>query len=71
MQTATATTQGDQQMVRVEMALGKQTLAEVEAAIIEEVLRLSDYNKSLAAKHLGVTRFALDRRLRKLETKQS
>ncbi|MGD9727771.1 MAG: helix-turn-helix domain-containing protein [Nitrospiraceae bacterium] len=71
MQTATSTTQGDQHVVRVEMALGKQSLADVEAAIIEEVLRLSDYNKSLAAKHLGVTRFALDRRLRKLETKQS
>jgi two-component system, NtrC family, response regulator AtoC len=70
-QAATATTQGDQHVVRVEMALGKQTLADIEAAIIEEVLRLSDYNKSLAAKHLGVTRFALDRRLRKIETKQS
>ena len=67
-QTATATTQGDQHVIRVDMALGKQTLADVEAAIIEEVLRVSDYNKSLAAKHLGVTRFALDRRLRKLET---
>jgi two-component system response regulator AtoC len=53
------------------MALGKQSLADIEAAIIEEVLRLSDYNKSLAAKYLGVTRFALDRRLRKIETKQS
>jgi two-component system response regulator AtoC len=71
LQTATSTTQGDQHVVRVEMTLGKQSLADVEGAIIEEVLRLSDYNKSLAAKHLGVTRFALDRRLRKLETKQS
>jgi two-component system response regulator AtoC len=28
-------------------------------------LRLADYNKTLAAKHLGLTRFALDRRLKK------
>ena len=34
-------------------------------AIVEEVLRLADYNKTLAAKHLGMTRFALDRRLKK------
>jgi two-component system response regulator AtoC len=27
---------------------------------------LSDYNKSLAAKYLGITRFALDRRLKKI-----
>ncbi|MER3422560.1 MAG: Fis family transcriptional regulator [Nitrospiraceae bacterium] len=66
-QTAVAVTQGDQQMIRVEMMLGKQTLADVESAIIEEVLRLADYNKSLAAKHLGMTRFALDRRLKKIE----
>ena len=65
-----ATTQGDQRSIRLDMTLGKQTLAEVEAAIIEEVLRVADYNKSLAAKYLGVTRFALDRRLRKLESHQ-
>ncbi|WP_447980526.1 sigma-54-dependent transcriptional regulator [Candidatus Nitrospira bockiana] len=64
--TAVAVSQGDERVVRVEMTLGKQTLADVEAAIIEEVLRLADYNKSLAAKHLGLTRFALDRRLKKL-----
>jgi two-component system, NtrC family, response regulator AtoC len=64
--TAVAVPQGDQQMVRVEMVLGKQTLADVEAAIIEEVLRVAGYNKSLAAKHLGLTRFALDRRLKKI-----
>ncbi|HZN45285.1 MAG TPA: sigma-54 dependent transcriptional regulator [Nitrospiraceae bacterium] len=69
-QTVVATTQGDQRSIRLDMTLGKQTLAEVEAAIIEEVLRVADYNKSLAAKYLGVTRFALDRRLRKLESHQ-
>ncbi|MCE9535095.1 MAG: helix-turn-helix domain-containing protein, partial [Nitrospirae bacterium] len=34
--------------------------------IIQEVLRLSDYNKTTAARHLGLTRFALDRRLKKI-----
>ncbi|HJU06489.1 MAG TPA: sigma-54 dependent transcriptional regulator [Nitrospiraceae bacterium] len=63
---AVAVTQGDQQIVRVEMALGQQTLADVESAILEEVLRISGHNKSLAAKHLGLTRFALDRRLKKI-----
>ena len=64
--TAMAVPQGDQQMIRVEMLLGKQTLADVDTAIIEEVLRLAGYNKSLAAKYLGLTRFALDRRLKKI-----
>jgi two-component system response regulator AtoC len=48
------------------MLLGKQSLADMEFAIIEEVVRLSGHNKSLAAKHLGITRFALDRRLKKI-----
>ena len=48
------------------MTLGKQDLADVESAIIEEVMRVADYNKSLAARYLGLTRFALDRRLKKL-----
>jgi two-component system response regulator AtoC len=52
-------------VVRLEMPLGKLSLADVEAALIEEVLRLTGYNKSLAAKQLGLTRFALDRRLKK------
>ena len=70
-QMAVAVTQGDQQVVRVEMTLGKQDLAGVESAIIEEVMRVADYNKSLAAKHLGLTRFALDRRLKKLSEEES
>jgi len=49
------------------MRLGQQTLIEVERALIDEVLRVSDYNKTLAAKHLGLTRFALDRRLKKAD----
>jgi two-component system, NtrC family, response regulator AtoC len=64
--TAVAVPQGDHQMVRVEMVIGKQTLADVDTAIIEEVLRVAGYNKSLASKHLGLTRFALDRRLKKI-----
>ncbi len=62
---AVATGAGLDPMVRVEMKLGQQTLADIERAIIDEVLRLADYNKTLAAKHLGLTRFALDRRLKK------
>lgn len=61
----TGSARGDDQIVRVEMALGKQTLADIESAIIDEVMHLSDGNKTLAAKKLGLTRFALDRRLRK------
>ena len=65
-QVAVAVTQGDQQMVRVEMLLGKQTLADVESSIIEEVTRLAGHNKTVAARYLGLTRFALDRRLKKV-----
>ena len=64
--TATSVTHGEGQMIRVEMQVGKHTLAEIEDSIIEEALRLADYNKSLAAKQLGLTRFALDRRLKKI-----
>jgi two-component system, NtrC family, response regulator AtoC len=69
-QPAVTVTQGEQQVVRIEMAVGKQTLADIEHALIEEVLRLSGYNKSLAAKHLGLTRFALDRRLKKIDEEE-
>ncbi|MBD0316188.1 MAG: sigma-54-dependent Fis family transcriptional regulator [Nitrospiraceae bacterium] len=64
---AVATASGTEPMVRVEMKLGHQTLADIERAIIDEVVRLANYNKTLAAKHLGLTRFALDRRLKKVE----
>ena len=63
---AVATGTGTEPMLRVEMKLGQQTLADIERAIIDEVVRLADYNKTLAAKHLGLTRFALDRRLKKV-----
>jgi two-component system response regulator AtoC len=61
-----AVTRGDRQVLRMEMILGEQTLADIESDLIEEVMRVSDYNKSLAAKYLGITRFALDRRLKKI-----
>jgi two-component system, NtrC family, response regulator AtoC len=61
-----AVTRGDTHVIRIEMILGEQTLADIESGLIEEVMRISDYNKSLAAKYLGITRFALDRRLKKI-----
>ncbi|MDR4500514.1 MAG: sigma-54 dependent transcriptional regulator [Nitrospirales bacterium] len=62
---ATAHTTNDKQVVKIEMEIGTHGLVDVETAIIDEVMRLADDNKSLAAKHLGITRFALDRRLKK------
>lgn len=64
-QMATAVSFGEERLIRIEMHVGKQTLEQIEESIIEETLRLSDYNKSLAAKQLGITRFSLDRRLKK------
>lgn len=58
--------EGDERLLRLESKLGKQSLADIEQAIIQEVLRLSDYNKTTAARYLGLTRFALDRRLKKI-----
>ncbi len=63
--TVNVVTQGEQPIVRIEMKLGEHTLGDVENTLIEEVMRASDFNKSLAAKHLGITRFSLDRRLKK------
>ena len=62
---ATTQTTDAKQVVRIEMTIGTHTLADIESSIIEEIMRLADANKSLAAKHLGITRFALDRRLKK------
>jgi two-component system response regulator AtoC len=63
---AVASRTGTDSMVRIDMKLGQQTLADVERAIIDEVLQLANYNKTVAAKHLGLTRFSLDRRLKKI-----
>jgi two-component system response regulator AtoC len=64
-QITVAMAQGEHPSLRIEMVLGQQTLGDIESALIEEVVRLSDHNKTLAAKYLGLTRFALDRRLKK------
>ena len=64
-QTTTSVSVGEERHIRIEMHVGKQTLEQIEESIIEETLRLADYNKSLAAKQLGLTRFSLDRRLKK------
>lgn len=53
-------------MVRIDMKLGQQTLADIERMILDEVLQRASYNKTLAAKQLGLTRFSLERRLKKV-----
>jgi two-component system response regulator AtoC len=63
---AVSVVRGGEPRLRLDVAVGAQSLADIEQAIIEEVMRLAGHNKSLAAKHLGLTRFALDRRLKKL-----
>ncbi len=52
----------DQNNVHLTFRLGEQSLSDLEDRIIAEVLRRSDGNKTLAAKHLGITRWMLDRR---------
>jgi len=51
----------DPSQIHVSFRLGE-SLADLEDRIINEVLKHSDGNKSLAAKHLGITRWMLDRR---------
>lgn len=51
----------DPDQVHLTFRLGE-SLSDLEDRIINEVLRRSDGNKSLAAKHLGITRWMLDRR---------
>jgi two-component system, NtrC family, response regulator AtoC len=53
----------DPSQIHLAFRLGE-SLSEIEDRIINEVLRRSDGNKSLAAKHLGITRWMLDRRRR-------
>ena len=48
--------------VQISFRVGEQSLNDLENRIIAEVLRRSDGNKTLAAKHLGITRWMLDRR---------
>ncbi len=51
----------DPVQIHLSFRLGE-SLPDLEDRIIREVLRRSDGNKSLAAKHLGITRWMLDRR---------
>jgi len=48
--------------IHISFRLGEQSLADLEDRIINEVLKRSDGNKTQAAKHLGITRWMLDRR---------
>ncbi len=54
----------DPTAVHLSFRVGEQSLNDLEDQIITEVLRRSDGNKTLAAKHLGITRWMLDRRRR-------
>ena len=65
----TSVSQGTGPVIRLEIQVGRQTLAQIEESIIQETLRLTQFNKSLAARQLGLTRFSLDRRLKKLDHK--
>jgi two-component system response regulator AtoC len=48
--------------IHISFRPGEQTLADLEDRIIAEVLQRSEGNKTQAAKHLGITRWMLDRR---------
>ena len=52
----------DPMTAQIVFRVGEETLSDLEDRIIAEVLRRSDGNKTLAAKHLGITRWTLDRR---------
>ena len=52
----------DSTNVQIAFRIGEQSLNDLEDRIIAEVLQRSDGNKTLAAKHLGITRWMLDRR---------
>jgi two-component system response regulator AtoC len=58
---STSSGTSDPSQIHLSFHLGE-SLAELEDRIINEVLKRADGNKSLAAKHLGITRWMLDRR---------
>ena len=58
-------TNGPEQVIEIQMTLGKHSLSEIEYLLIQEAMKLCGSNKSQTAQQLGITRFALDRRLRK------
>ncbi|CAI4029832.1 Sigma-54 dependent transcriptional regulator [Nitrospira tepida] len=55
----------DPALVQLTFRVGEQSLADLEDRIINEVLRRTGGNKTLAAKQLGITRWMLDRRRRR------
>lgn len=55
----------DPSFVHLSFQVGETTLADLEDRIIREVLERTGGNKTLAAKHLGITRWMLDRRRRR------
>ena len=59
---APAVDPNDPMTTQIAFRVGEETLADLEDRIIAEVLQRSDGNKTLAAKHLGITRWVLDRR---------
>ena len=52
----------DPMTVQIAFRVGGRSLADLEDQIIAEVLQRSEGNKTLAAKHLNITRWMLDRR---------
>ncbi|MEO5656524.1 MAG: sigma-54 dependent transcriptional regulator [Nitrospiria bacterium] len=58
-------TADDPRRVTLSFRIGEQSLADLEDRIVNEVLQRAGDNKSLAAKHLGITRWTLDRRRKK------
>jgi two-component system, NtrC family, response regulator AtoC len=59
--TSTSSSTLDPSQIHLSFHLGE-SLADLEDRIINAVLKHADGNKSLAAKHLGITRWMLDRR---------
>ncbi|MGE3151147.1 MAG: sigma-54-dependent transcriptional regulator [Nitrospiraceae bacterium] len=52
----------DPAQIHITFRVGEASLADLEDRIITEILRRTEGNKTLAAKHLGITRWMLDRR---------
>lgn len=57
--------QADPSVVQIAFRVGEQSLADLEERIIRAVLERTAGNKTLAAKHLGITRWMLERRRKK------
>jgi two-component system response regulator AtoC len=58
----------EKHMVRIEVPSDETSLANVECALIQHALQSVNYNKTLAARKLGITRYSLMRKLQKFET---